>query len=314
MSINLIGAYSNGNYNVKIFSDGTKIRETKDPNATEFVAEFPENIDIKLTNQCDRQCAYCHENSTPEGKHGDILNLPCIDTLRPYTEVAAGGGDLFSHPDLYEFLVKLRDKKVIANITVNQHHFFENLLRISQFNEAKLIYGIGVSLTDPSDAFIEEIQGFPNAVIHLINGIVTLEQLEKLAHKGLKVLFLGYKQFRRGRTYFGREVIDQQKMLEEKLPTIYKEGWFKVLSFDNLAINQLQVQRVLLERVWDTFYMGDDGQHTFYMDLVDQKFAINSSTNRRWDLWDDVTDMFKHVRKHGKGRAGLYTSKVRNEE
>lgn len=52
----ILNSYKNGNYSVTILEDGTKIRYSKDD---EFNAEFPENIDIKLTNMCNVGCSYC---------------------------------------------------------------------------------------------------------------------------------------------------------------------------------------------------------------------------------------------------------------
>ena len=115
----LLGIYKNGNFTTKIFSDGTKVRETEDD---EFKAAFAENMDIKISNYCDMGCKFCHEGSTRNGKHGDILNEKFIDTLHPYQEVALGGGDATSQPELIPFLQKLKDKKVIVNMTVNQKH------------------------------------------------------------------------------------------------------------------------------------------------------------------------------------------------
>ena len=101
--MNLIGRYTNGNYNVSIFEDGTKIRENEldslDPN-------FPENIDLKITDFCDAGCLYCHENSTKNGLHGD-LDVAFIETLKPYTELAIGGGNPLDHPSLVPFLEPL---------------------------------------------------------------------------------------------------------------------------------------------------------------------------------------------------------------
>lgn len=88
----LLGTYKNGNYITSIFNDGTKIRTTNDD---EFIAAFPENIDCKITNYCDKGCPMCHENSTVNGKHGDILNVKFIKSLHPYTEMAIGGEILY---------------------------------------------------------------------------------------------------------------------------------------------------------------------------------------------------------------------------
>ena len=51
--------YQNGNYFVSINLDnGTKIRETINPDATEFVADFPESADVKSTNRCTNPLGY----------------------------------------------------------------------------------------------------------------------------------------------------------------------------------------------------------------------------------------------------------------
>ena len=221
--MNLIGFYKNGNFTTKIFSDGTKVRETED---NEFIPAFAENMDIKITNCCDMGCKFCHEGSTIDGKHGDILNAKCIDTLHPFQEVALGGGDVTSHPDLIPFLHKLKERKVIANITVNQKHFEEKQELIKRLVDEELVYGIGVSLVNPTDSFISLIKKYPNAVIHVINGVVKQEDIEKLANNNLKMLILGYKQLRRGKDYLESKlysVYANQEWLVENLPDIVEK-------------------------------------------------------------------------------------------
>ena len=107
----LLGIYKNGNTINKIFSDGTRICETNDD---EFKFDFARNMDIKITNSCSMGCKFCHEGSTPDGKHGNILNEKFIETLHPYQECAIGGGNILEHPDLIPFLEKLKNLKVIT--------------------------------------------------------------------------------------------------------------------------------------------------------------------------------------------------------
>ena len=102
----ILGSYTNGNFRTAIFERlEHKIRETNDD---EFQAAFAENMDIKITNYCDMGCPFCHEGSTTDGKFGDIMNEKFIDTLHPYQEVALGGGDATSHPDLIPFFAKVK--------------------------------------------------------------------------------------------------------------------------------------------------------------------------------------------------------------
>ena len=51
----LLYKYKNGNYNVLIFDDGTKVRQT---NESVWKPDFAENIDIKITDKCDGNCSF----------------------------------------------------------------------------------------------------------------------------------------------------------------------------------------------------------------------------------------------------------------
>ena len=291
---NLLSKYNNGNYTVEIYDDGTKIRETEEET---FEASFPENIDIKITNKCLNNCNFCYESSSPEGKHGN-LNVDFIKSLHPYTELAIGGGNPLSHPDLHEFLKVLKENKIIANITIRQNDFLNNLELLKNYTDNKLLYGIGVSLIEPTDEFIKEIQQFPNAVIHTIAGLLTKEQLIKLFNKKLKILILGYKTRGKGENYkheFEKDIFLNIEFLKQ---TILKlTPLFKVVSFDNLAIEQLELQKQINPKVWEEFYMGDDGKHTMYVDLVKQTFSKNSLSEERFELMSNIEEMFKIVKK-----------------
>jgi hypothetical protein len=292
----ILGTYTNGNYQVSIYNDGTKVRENELDNLT---PSFPENIDLKITDYCDRGCAFCHENSTVKGLHGDILNQEFIKTLSPYTELALGGGNPIDHPDLVEFLQELKDRNIIANITVNQKHFLDNQDIISYLVEHELIYGLGVSVTEVSDLLIEKLKQFPNVVIHVIYGVIPQEELTKLYGQGLKLLILGYKIFRRGELWLAKKEHEHEfevnsMWMYDNLSNITKN--FMVTSFDNLAIRQLEVVRLMTKEKWDRFYMGDDGQYTMYIDLVRREYASSSTSITRHPLEQSILPMFNTVR------------------
>ena len=292
----LLGRYINGNFKTTILSDGTKIRETEDD---EFVPAFAENMDIKICNFCDMGCPFCHEGSTTDGKFGDILNEKFINTLHPYQEVALGGGDATSHPDLIPFLQKLKDRKIIVNMTVNQIHFEKKQELIKKLVDEKLIYGLGVSLVNSTEKFIELIKKYPNAVIHVINGVLKPSDVQALENNNLKILILGYKHLRRGDDFYSEDyenIVVKQNWLYENLADIIEK--FKVVSFDNLAIDQLNVRRLMSDDEWNEFYMGDDSEFTYFIDMVERKFAKSStaSMNQRFTLLDSTDDMFEKIR------------------
>lgn len=309
--MNLIGKYQNGNYTVSLYDDGTKIRENDE---TFFDAAFPESMDIKITNRCNMNCPMCHEDSKCDGAHGDIMSESFIDRLHPYTELALGGGNVLEHPDFYNFLVKCKNLKLICNTTIRQEHFMQNIDFIRKIRDEGLIYGLGISLSDPRQpGFIEAVKEFPNAVIHVINGIVRADQLETLAYNNLKILILGYKEVRRGKDLFYSDLATQSWIMQLRKETydllheIVGQGWFDVVSFDNLAIKQLNPQRIMSKEAWDEMYMGDDGldgkmtSASMYVDMVKREFARNSCAADRYPIMDDIKDMFNFLR----GRNGL---------
>jgi MoaA/NifB/PqqE/SkfB family radical SAM enzyme len=286
----------NGNYTMYLdLETGTKIRKN---DLDFFDPEKPESMDIKITNKCDMGCAFCHENSTPDGIHGDIMNLKFIETLLPYTELAIGGGNPLTHPDLIPFLEKCKVLKLVPSMTINQYHFmkpeYEEL--IDKLVNEKLIYGLGVSLTVASDEFINKIKKYPNAVIHIINGVQSLNQVKKLYDHNLKVLILGYKMFRRGIEYFSEAVDIIKNDYYNELAEMTKH--FDVVSFDNLALKQLEVKRLLTEDEWNEFFMGDDGSHTMYIDCINKQYARSSTApiEDRRELLDDIKPMFDYIR------------------
>ena len=292
----ILGSYKNGNFRTAIFEDGTKIRETNDD---EFQAAFAENMDIKITNYCDMGCPFCHEGSTTDGKFGDIKNEKFVDTLHPYQEVALGGGDATSHPDLIPFLQKLKDRKVIVNMTVNQIHFEKKQVLIKKLVDEKLIYGLGVSLVTPTENFIKLVKQYPNAVIHVINGVLKPSDIQTLENNNLKILILGYKHLRRGDDFYDidhKNIEIRQSWLYENLSNIIEK--FNVVSFDNLAIEQLNARRLMTDEEWNEFYMGDDGTMTYYIDMVERKFAKSSTAafDKRYNLLDSVDEMFEQIK------------------
>lgn len=302
--------YKNGNYFVTILSDGTKIRRTNDD---EFIPAFAENCDVKITDRCTIGCPFCYEGCAATGKHGNLFKYKnMLDSLHPYTELALNGNDM-DHPDLDKFLEYLKERKIYANITVSVKQFITNIDKLRYYTDNKLVYGVGISWNadyvyklsnEEIDELIKNIQSFQNAVIHTINGIFSQLDRELLRNKDLKVLVLGYKNLQRGVSYFSKHESDvrlKMACLKNDMKKIIDEGWFKVISFDNLALSQLDIKQHLSDDDWDEFYMGDDGGYTFYIDLVKGEFAKNSISNDRYPIGDKTIDeMFMYIKEHTK--------------
>lgn len=291
---NILAKYKNGDYTVILADDGTKIRVNDLDNLT---PSFAESIDCTITTKCDGGCPYCYLGCNENGEHAD-LSQPFFDTLHKGQELALNGNDL-SHPDLLKFLVRMRRNGVICNITLNQKHFMKYAMSLKNLATIGLVHGIGVSLTDSSDGKLYEIlSSIPNTVVHVIDGLITKEDIDNMSDKGIKMLILGYKPIGRGKEYLDRhkvEINNNIKYLRDNLKEISRH--FDVVSFDNLAIEHLNVKSLVEKDRWNELYMGDEGQYTFFIDAVNKKFAVSSLSEEQYDLMDNVDDMFKYVRR-----------------
>ena len=281
--------YINGNYRVKIYRDGTKKRISTEESPKPV---FPETIDLKITNNCDLDCPMCHENSHFKGKHGNI-NLKFLQSLKPGMEVAVGGGNPLSHPIFDTLCEMLHEKQCIMNLTIHQNHLMKNMTKIHRLIRESKIYGIGISITKLNKELIDFCEQHSSAVIHVIAGIITYEELLALAKYHMKVIILGYKNVGRGKQFYSNTVEKNITDLKKHLANSLRS--FNVLSFDQLALEQLEVQKHVPKHVWNKYYLGEEGQFSMYIDLVEEKFAVSSSTKQRFKIMDSIEEMFNRV-------------------
>ena len=294
----LLSEYKNGNATIKLYDNGTKIMETDDD---EFDFEFASSMDVCISERCDNGCQFCYANCTPDGKVA-TFDWGFLNGIPAGVEMAINMQ--FPLPDGFEeFLKRMKDQGVIVNATVNQRHFEKHEEYIAQLVDEHLLWGIGISLVKATPEFINAVKRFDNAVIHVINGVVTMTDLLMLGGKGLKLLILGYKDKGRGVAYHSQanaEVKRKQEMLRHLLPIFLH--MFEAVSFDNLALKQLDVRRLVTDEEWEEFYMGKEASSSFYINLVNGTYSPSSLDTLELPIGNlSVKEMFHNV----KGRSML---------
>lgn len=283
----LLHKYINGNTSVSIFSDGSKIREYEG----EPKPVHPESCDVKITDFCDGACSWCHEKSTTNGKHANLDDLLGVVSCLPAgVELAIGGGNPLTHPDLLPFLKTLRERGIVSNMTINQKHLNSYYDQIKYLIENKLINGVGISYSNEKyiDDIVKIINITDNVVFHLIMGINNVSDIDKLNevcinnNKKCKILVLGYKNYGFGLNFYlkNKNIEDNKNNWYMKLASKFYNDNI-TLSFDNLAIEQMKLRRFFTDKAWKTFYMGEEGKFTCFIDAVKQQFAISSTANNR---------------------------------
>jgi len=288
-----LGEYKNGNYITKIYDDGTRIRQTE---CDEFIPEFPESIDLNISDLCENECPFCYANHTKNGKQAD-LTQDYLFTMKPYTEIAINLNTKFClHENFLQFLEKQKENNVIVNGTVNVRDFKENYVFLRHLSRENLLHGIGVSVGNDhvEKEDIMMLNSLPNTVFHIVNRVVDLNTLTHLmSEPNLKVLILGYKERGRG------ELLNPMRLGGVPLNSYIEalHDTFRVVSYDNLALEQLSPQQYLSSREFEVCYQGDEGKFSFYIDAVKNRIAVSSNTDKTFVLDPEMTiqAMFRSI-------------------
>ena len=247
-SKNRYGIYKNGNYwvgyghthdHVSVRTEENEWDSNETPIRNSFcgkirfmtqqseepVPEFPELIDLKITNKCNHGCKFCFMSSNMKGKHADIGFL--LYVVRQCTrdkrrvEFSIGGGNILLYPQLDVLVKQMHESGHFVNVTINAadcKSIIDDEKMMSIFT--RYVDGIGVSVTDVND--IDELcrlyqtfnanrisydKSYKFIVCHLIPeylGVVkTREIMDTLRNKKkvyIPYLFLGYKTNGRGAT------------------------------------------------------------------------------------------------------------------
>jgi organic radical activating enzyme len=177
--------------------------------------------------------------------------------LESGTELAIGGGNPLTHPQLEPFLHRMRSKGIICNLTIHQNDYANNKQYIDWLVSHRFVNGLGISIGD-KDCDLQVCDEVRNRVVfHTIIGITPTFIIQKLSQQ-YNVLLLGNKTQQPDITYIN----DIRNYVTDCSDII------KGLYFDNLACTQLDIQSLVDEKTWKSRYMGDDGTFTMFIDLV----------------------------------------------
>ena len=114
----------------------------------------------------------------------------------------------------------------------------------------------------------------------------------------IKLLILGFKTKGRGKDYYNvnKNIVDRNiGWLKHNIINIIPK--FGVISFDNLALEQLDIKSQISINQWNNIYMGDDGDFTFYIDLVKGIYAKNSLSDEEYPINGMTADsMFMDIK------------------
>lgn len=320
-------SYLNGNYIVNCTGFGKTREYTTLRVGEEFEPDFPDSIDLKITNKCSHGCSFCHESSGPLGKSFNLENTKkMLSHLPGGIEIAIGGGNILDcFDDFFELLEFCKSKEFFSRATVNildLLNFKKQELVLKcfgfdvncKFKRSDLLGSLGISVSKFNEVKILEenkISNFDyytsrNIVFHIILGIYPVEEFKDLLDyclsTGYGILILGLKQFGRAENIGNPRDIERWKQVISS--TVYKTRFSSnklVLGLDNLAIEQLDFRSKLTEEEWNKLYLGNEFSHSMYIDAVEETFAPTSRSPLEERVkWCDVNSVIEYFKNNHK--------------
>jgi hypothetical protein len=290
--------YKNGNANISISNNGTRIIECDG----DLKLDYPLNIDMRVSTQCsfgfnDKTgksiCSFCHESAQVNGKECDYeLLKQKISELPSGIELAIGCNKYT--PSLHSFLEWCYNKGYICNLTINQGHVGKQAISLANSISKGYIKGLGISYRSDKDIKqLDYFKEYENSVVHVICGIDEIQDIIDLSNLGIKkILVLGEKDFGFNEGNVNLESKSHMQWYWH-IHRLFK--LFDVVSFDNLALQQLNIKRFVPDNKWSELYQGE---YSFYINAVDGYFSPSSRNKNKTD-WSSTTikEYFNEINK-----------------
>lgn len=313
----------NGNYWVGMKAWGRKgdrIRFTQ--KNEECIPQYPELIDLKITNKCNHNCPFCYMGSNNKGKHADLHFLKNIinnisnthwNRYKTRVEFAIGGGNVLLYPQLEELFKYIKEEGNIINTTIN----VKDLEKITTDEKYKNIFekyvsGVGISINNTEDIDIikkyKPSKVFSNIlfVLHIIPEMIGIKDTIKIINEAYKnniyyTLFLGYKTNNRGASQKHIEFTDKDlDKLFNGRSIIGVDTTFANKYYDWIKDNY--EEKLTLTR--------HEGEFSMYVDGVEKKaykssYQLDKPYNldqepytytEKDDKWFSLIDAFGHIR------------------
>lgn len=276
-------------------------------------SQYPELVDIKITDWCSSSCEYCYMGSTTKGKHADlryIQDIAHVLSNMKVFEVALGGGEPTAHPDFVNILRAFRENGIIPNFTTRSLSWLKDEKRRNEI--LKYAKAFAYSMDGGSDVGVikeiydilvsEEIfdgwgmKYIPIVNLHVVMGTLSEEKFKEILREAnkrhIRVTLLGFKYTERGASFEVQSYDWWIKAVKElsadhKCPRI---------SVDTIMIQQYG-DEIAEAGIPSFLYHKRDGSFSAYIDAVNKTFAPYSYASENLhvkmgdelDYWEDST-------------------------
>lgn len=256
-----------------------------------FKTQVPHIVDVKPSNVCNFGCAFCYENSTPEGSECDpdyfLQFIRMLNRVGTY-EISIGGGDpsFFWRGRFLDELYRVvkTASRCYINVTTFNASFARRMMRFFKHYFPERLFGIGFSVHSPKSAetYVELLKVKPPNVQlvaqHVWESVPfekSIEIMQTLSGvPGAHLLLLGFKETGRGVGY-EKSVIPENKTLGAV--KYFSEEM--LLSVDSLFVKKYPV----FKKEFPHSTVDSEGLFSCYVDVSEEEalFAPGSYLKER---------------------------------
>lgn len=293
---------------------GTKIRfsftKGKDFTTDTTKADAPELVDVKITDYCPFNCAFCYQDSRPTGKNETKITMwylsDILSDLKVF-EVALGGGEPTLAKDFADTVRAFYRKGITPNFSTKNLEFFRDY---RNYKILEMVGGVAVSVGPfeyntviPQLNAMLEYHKYPkdNISFQTIVGVggftnadyvgYFMQQMNKYGFN--KITLLGSKSVGRAK---GMPEIEVKKNFFPKLKELSKKFWVNI-GVDTKFIEMFRAE--VKEEIPSVLYHEEEGKFSCYIDAVEGKIGASSYCEELIDLPEHLTS--KVIQEHFNG-------------
>lgn len=255
------------------------------------IAQFPELVDMKITDFCDAGCAYCYQGSTPSGAHAENYYwlIKALEKMKVF-EVAIGGGEPTKHPKFAEILRTFRYANIIPNFTTRSTEWMENDQRLENILKEAGAVGFSVDSVKEMDRVVEIVgekhvhhnrwlSGDRGQIcFQYVMGSRPMKEFQRILRRAAelnsRVVLLDYKPVGRGAKFAPKDYSGWIKTVKEIVDDKESPGYLHIDIDTPLAAKyQAELEK---EGVPKWMYEVEEGKFSMYLDAVNKRMGPSS--------------------------------------
>jgi organic radical activating enzyme len=261
----------------------------------------PDLLDLKITDQCNKCCNFCSQNSSSDGFHADFIEIKRLINAIKFNgisvfECALGGGEPTLHPEFPKILKELNGAFGSISFTTNDMFWYDNSKIVKSIK--RYVKAYAHSLTTKYEiqhivtAHLEA--NLPNTELHF-NYIPDLFPLENLlnivdslafqirhTNKQFCLTLLGIKSIGKGAFVTN---LNHTNIIEQLLALQTSLKGFPSIGIDTKFAADHQSE-LISNNIRPSLFFLEEGKYSMYIDLVEQVYAESSYCAERFSYSD----------------------------